>query len=380
MYNQLTEYYKSKGISAVDFNCPHFSECSKISPDTFTTAKEAFVSRGYIQHTLPRIAFLSLDSGSAEKDPNLKTLESIRVWEEEYENVHRLPKNKHWYRTHEFAHAILSHFQPGLKIDDARHYFAHTNSAKCCMNNPQRAQANPVLFNNCREFIPGEIQVLDPDIIITQGQWAKQAIAGAFPLLEKPNFIPDFLPEVKVVLINEHPVLVIETFHPRNASFHLVNRSRYPQYVEIAEKFMEKKFPVQVRTITHPAPTKIMVKPEKTKAIVVKGKKLATRFDEKVTGYRELNEYPDYPANDRPSKADCEGFTFMSMVQLCNLSEKFGKSRSFACNAFGGDKGNRPVQADRQAWVWLKGGKRVKKFVLIRAVERFFEEEGFYWD
>jgi len=30
-----------------------------------------------------------------------------------------------------------------------------------------------------------------------------------------------------------------------------------------------------------------------------------------------------------------------------------GKSRSFACNAFGGDNGDRAVQADRQAWVWL---------------------------
>jgi len=102
-------------------------------------------------------------------------------------------------------------------------------------------------------------------------------------------------------------------------------------------------------------------------------------MDQKVTGYKKLEEYPDYPTTDTTTKADCAGYTFMSMVQLCNLSESLGKSRSFACNAFGGDNGDRAVQADRQAWVWNKGGKRVKKFVLIRAVVRFFEEEGLGW-
>jgi len=106
MYKQLTEYYKSKGISAIDFNCPHFRSCSQTSPQSFTTAKEAFVSSGYVKHDLPRIVFVSLDSGSAEDDPRLKTLESIRLWEEEKENVLALSRNKHWYRTHELALTI----------------------------------------------------------------------------------------------------------------------------------------------------------------------------------------------------------------------------------------------------------------------------------
>lgn len=106
---------------------------------------------------------------------------------------------------------------------------------------------------------------------------------------------------------------------------------------------------------------------------------MENRFDQKVTGYRELDEYPTYPSAETPTKSDCAGYTYMSMVQLCNLSESLCKSRCFACNAFGGDNGDRAVQADRQARVWSKGGKRVKKFVLIRAVVRFFEEEGMRW-
>ena len=103
------------------------------------------------------------------------------------------------------------------------------------------------------------------------------------------------------------------------------------------------------------------------------------RSDQKVTGYRELDEYLEYPSAKTPSKSDCLGYTYMSMVQLCNISEYLGKSRSFACNAFGGDNGDIAVRSDWQAWVWKKGGKRIKKFVLIRVVERFFEEEGLNW-
>ena len=107
---------------------------------------------------------------------------------------------------------------------------------------------------------------------------------------------------------------------------------------------------------------------------------METRYDQKVTGYRELSEYPEYPAAKTPTKMDCVGYTYMSMVQLCNISESFGKSRSFACNAFGGDKRAIPVQSDRQAWIWNKGGKQIKKFVKIWAVVNFFRDEGFNWE
>lgn len=99
----------------------------------------------------------------------------------------------------------------------------------------------------------------------------------------------------------------------------------------------------------------------------------------KVTGYLELEQYPDFPAEDVPSKDDCLGYQFISMVQLCNIAEALGISRSQACNAFGGDNGDIPVQPDRQAWVWSGGGHRRKKFVLIRAMQVYFLEIGLPW-
>jgi hypothetical protein len=99
MIDELATYYRENGISAIDFNCQYFSICSRYFPSTFTTAKEAFVSSRYVTHELPRIVFISLDSGSAETDPTLKTHESVRQWEEEGENVLGLHRNKHWFRT-----------------------------------------------------------------------------------------------------------------------------------------------------------------------------------------------------------------------------------------------------------------------------------------
>ena len=384
MYKQLTEYYKSSGISAIDFNCPHYHSCSATSPDTFTTAKEAFVSSGYVKHELPRIVFISLDSGSAEDNPQLKTLESVRVWEEEKENVLNLPKNKHWYRTHELAHIILKNFKPDLRIDQARHYFAHINSAKCCMNNPQRAQANQILFDNCREFTPGELEILDPDIIITQGKWARLAVKGTFMELDKSDIIPDSIPEMKIIQINNHPVIWIETFHPRHTSFHTVNRAHYSIYVEAIKRFFSLKQQMVFEEIIGPQVLdlrkKVSINP---KPIEIKKEKImTTRIDQKDEDYNVLYEYPEYPSGKAPSKSECKKYRFMSMAQLCNIADSFKiprKGGSFACNAFGGDKGKYKVISERKAWKWYGGGKNTVKFVLVSAVEKFFEDEGMDW-
>lgn len=106
---------------------------------------------------------------------------------------------------------------------------------------------------------------------------------------------------------------------------------------------------------------------------------LINRFDQKVTGTLDLKEYPEYPVGEFPSKADCSGFIFMSMNQMCNISEKAGHGRSAACHAFGGDRGKIPVQPDRQTWEWKQGGHRIRKFVFVSAVAWYFQEVGIDW-
>ncbi len=384
MHKALTDYYHSNGISALGFNCPHFSSCSYYFPLTFTSAKESFVSSGYVSHKLPRLVFISLDSGSAETDSNLKTLESVRLREEETENVLGLHKNKHWYRTHELAYTILRNFQSDLKLEETKHYFAHINSAKCCENKPGREQASQILFDNCRGFIPGELEILDPDIIITQGKWGKMAIDGVFPQLVSPDYIPESLSEVRIITINTHPVVWIETFHPRYTGFHTKNRPHYSHYEKIVREFItgnssNQFLPITDRMVTSSRNREVVEKQKTNKHIYQKESLMTNRFDQKVTGTLELLEYPEYPSADEPTKADCEGYTYISMKQLCNISVKYEQGRPIACNAFGGDGGKIPVQPERQTWEWKQGGHKIKKFVLISAAEKYFREAGIDW-
>lgn len=235
MIEDLEKYYKKNGISAVNFNCKHYYDCKKDSLN-FTKAKEATVGEEYEKGEIPRLLFISLDSGSAEKDPRRRTLEYNRKWQRLH-HVYEWDQYKHWYKTHQLASCILGNFKEKLKeVDNVRQCFAHTNSAKCCENNPSRAQASSRLFKNCREYIPGEVIVLSPNIVITQGAWAREAIETGFEVIK---FNKKF-EEVKVILVGKKPALWIHTYHPRNGYFNSKNLPNFHEYGRIAYKFVTK--------------------------------------------------------------------------------------------------------------------------------------------
>lgn len=242
MLDDLSQYYAEHGISALKFSCPHYEDCSR-GCEHFTKAKEAFVSTGYENHDLPRLLFISLDSGDADPKAKNRTLQSIRQQEEANFQISSLndKQSSHWYRTHELAQWFLRKYQWGLRIDQVQHYFAHTNSAKCCMNLKHREKADSRLFDNCREFIPGEVVILSPDIIVTQGDEAEQSINGQFSELDLNKFgiTHQDLAEVKVISINGAPVLWVHTFHPSNRwKFNPQREEKFKIYTRIAYDFM----------------------------------------------------------------------------------------------------------------------------------------------
>ena len=120
--------------------------------------------------------FVSLDPGSADSDPNNRTMEAGRRWETIGCKPLELKKGQHWHETHELAWRLLRRFLPGLQFKKICPYFAHTNCAKCCENNPGNAMASNVMFQNCRQFIPREIEILCPDVLVTQGNPAKWVV------------------------------------------------------------------------------------------------------------------------------------------------------------------------------------------------------------
>lgn len=219
LLNQLETYYKNNGILSTSFTCTSKIDC-KGDCDSFTGPKSAFVGKKYESSELPRLLFLSLDSGSG--DPVAENRLPISVMRKEMNrDLSSLHKHKHWYRTHELAWHILKAFDSELKIECVKNYFAHANSAKCCMNKKQRKKADKILFRNCRKYLQGELQILNPAIIVTQGAEAKKAIEYI-----TDNIVIRVDDFASVIKMNGRDVFWLHTYHPNN--WGAFNKQRIP--------------------------------------------------------------------------------------------------------------------------------------------------------
>lgn len=180
MLSALTAYYREQRILSTAFTCPYQDRC-KGDCASFTGPKSAFVPEGYERHDLPRVLILSSDSGSGAPKEESGLPEAVRREHgcRQYKPTYH---GYHWYRTHELAWYILRRLDPddALKIHDVNRFFAHTNAAKCSVNNPNRREAENTLFQNCRPYLRGELEILQPDILVTQGAKARDAVNELF--------------------------------------------------------------------------------------------------------------------------------------------------------------------------------------------------------
>lgn len=272
MLQALKDYFKARGILSTHFRCEHGDSCAgclaKDHPDweidlhfaredsgdgdtrpcpkcgapmdrawkgkkacrvegcgyfpRFTGPKSSYVGAGYERSAgfargdLPRLLILSPDSGGETWDARSKTPESIRSWEEratnDVANYGEKDQDKHWFRTYELASYILRVFKPKFKrINNVKGHFAHVNAAKCSVNNDANRQAPRRLIRNCREYLPEELDLLRPDIVITQGTWCRDVAI-------KPLYrgrISHIESELAWVQMNDaHRFLWLWTYHP----------------------------------------------------------------------------------------------------------------------------------------------------------------------
>lgn len=243
--NKTKQYYKVNKISALKFRCPHRRECKSGCTD-FTGAKEPFIGTEYDKGSLPRILFVSLDSGSGEESASDRTAEVMRRWEEhDYHpsDESNGAKRKHWYQTHVLALMILKAFRPTLTLESINPFFAHTNSVKCSQNKDRKEQADSILFRNCRGYLGGEIKVLAPEILVTQGDQARSAVQYAvkqrdISLLSALGTTCSY----KVLEVGRKKVLWLHMYHPqaRCNRFFVQRRQCWNRWVKIAVNWYGK--------------------------------------------------------------------------------------------------------------------------------------------
>ncbi len=237
MLQELEGYYKRKGILSTSFTCPYKKQCKGDCED-FTGPKSSFVSTGYERRVLPRLLFLSLDSGSGDKNDRNRLPTAVRQQEEIKTDVLALHKGKHWYKTHDLALHIFRKFDRSIKIEDTRKHFAHVNSAKCCMNKLHRRQADNILFESCRGYLEGEMEILCPDIIVTQGDPAKKAINLLFGRTSERIDTHEH-----VITIDGRKVFWLHTYHPGNLKEFKKQKPFWDKYSRMIYEFIKAQTP-----------------------------------------------------------------------------------------------------------------------------------------
>lgn len=245
MIGKLDKYYRQQGIHPLDFSCKHFNEGKSYS-DRFTEAKATFIGTEYAKAILPRLLILSLDAFNAPQDPRKRSFRWVRKNTEQTGPPKQ--KNTHWYRTYETAwtllHKLYEHkLNNGLELKGVGPFFAHVNSAKCCAHQIGHKQANNKLFGNCREYISKEIELLEPDIIITQGKMARKAIENKFDVVKSAKADINTYPYgFEIVNINWKSVFVFHTFHPSNyGNFHNQRKKCFDKFAGRVYKYFVDK-------------------------------------------------------------------------------------------------------------------------------------------
>ena len=263
----------------------------------FTEASSAYVGTGYeCERSCCRLLFLSLDPGSDDSSDDTagaplptefpgfrrgpdtacqRTPEAIRV--RVVENLKKdvgsdSPRFRtwiHWYGTHLLAAHILREAALGparelcekvccglhdckaasrdalrdlAKVVD---YFAHANVVKCSVGKLQNARAPGQMYENCQRYLKGELPLLKPDIIVSQGNGAADALDALKDHFSSRPF-DGFNHRLQYLNLPEMgDILWMRTYHPRYGRFWTEGKAQggacWGEYAAAAANFMAGK-------------------------------------------------------------------------------------------------------------------------------------------
>ena len=259
---QLESHYRERGIypaTGPDFKCKHVADCRDEMPftpldatlsspwrDTFTPGHSAMVGE-YYEKASPRILFVALDLGTVLLDedrdysyvrPESRGPAAVRKNHERMVSLVLAGKSRArrptLRRTNQLAEALLCGL-PGIPEKpggDFMRFCARANAVKCCMNRANRAQAHKRLYENCREYLREEIEILAPDIIVSQGEMVKEAMEFAF------STSSEWAQEQTVTLRNGKKAAWFPSYHPSSFGPYKKQEERRNQFVhQVRERF-----------------------------------------------------------------------------------------------------------------------------------------------
>ena len=190
MQEQLDNYYRDVGIAPVktfcEFGCSKKEACRAVCCAESNGAQDfvfsprtdgVYVSKYYVDgkykgDCIPRIVVISLSAPKPDEEESSSQL------------VEREPLNPHWLGTLVTVRSLLYPFiAPSEKLLPTRYsddksteiigqLFVHLRTAKCCSNAKGKYAEHLNVYENCGGYLGEEVRILEPDVIVTQGNYA----------------------------------------------------------------------------------------------------------------------------------------------------------------------------------------------------------------
>ena len=189
MQNQLNKYYKKARISPVkntgkfdnmfnEFGCPMKKDCRSaaalngaesfiFAPRTEGVDVSKYYADGeYKGDRIPRIVVISLSAPR----PDISITKN-----ETCSQTKKKVQNYHWPETLMTVRSLLHPFIADGKFPKPElieKFFVHLRTAKCCSNAKGGTQEHGRMYENCGGYLGEEVRILEPDVIVTQGNYA----------------------------------------------------------------------------------------------------------------------------------------------------------------------------------------------------------------
>ena len=247
---QLTEYYRRRDIHPEHFNCQHQDFCRTFAyQNDMTETKMSMVGSRY-GGKYPKIVVVSLDPPYGNQgvfvEPHQRTTVYITA-KHEADNYDLNRPNPHWAMTQIIVKdllclfgyeartgaAVVAESYAGRPIENVSSHFAHVNVAKCSMNNVGKGQANRKVHKTCgNSYLREELAILEPDILITQGNATNEIMTN---LLAGRQFWESDPPAVRHVDLGKTATLWLLMRHPARQFAKI--RKDWPFYVQSIQEW-----------------------------------------------------------------------------------------------------------------------------------------------
>lgn len=164
IFEQLHAFYRQRGLSADSFACQHATDRIRdAAPLLLAQGAEAHLGTRY--GAALRVLVMSLDTGGSADTVAGRT--SI------IESLPGKQLNPHMRGTQAIAAELL---RPDIGEEEPYPYFAMINAAKCSYDNGKMHMVPASLYERCRPFAWEELQLVAPEVIVTQGKRARDVL------------------------------------------------------------------------------------------------------------------------------------------------------------------------------------------------------------